>query len=147
MEIAMVLRTLASERRLPILVWFRDPGAHFPPQVDGDLVRDGISAVLTARKLEVTRTTLSQHMRVLSPATLVRSKRVKQWTFYLRNEAAIRRCKELIRKAVPTGGFQGFGPWWGTGQSPPQSHCKILRVRVEDDERTSGLLRLKLELV
>ena len=47
------LRALANERRLQILEWLRDPEAHFPPQVEGDLVRDGVCGVLIARKLRV----------------------------------------------------------------------------------------------
>ena len=83
-----------------ILGWLRDPRAHFPPQVDGDLVRDGVCAVLIADKLGVSQATLSEHMRVLRAAGLVRAKRVKQWTFYRRDEAAIRSCKEMIRKTL-----------------------------------------------
>ncbi len=40
MSVALILRALANERRLQILEWLRDPQAHFPPQVDGDLVKD-----------------------------------------------------------------------------------------------------------
>ena len=37
-----ILRALANVRRLRILEWLKDPRAHFPPQVDGDLVKDGV---------------------------------------------------------------------------------------------------------
>ncbi|HWA81767.1 MAG TPA: metalloregulator ArsR/SmtB family transcription factor [Acetobacteraceae bacterium] len=100
MQIATILRALANERRLRILGWLRDPRAHFPPQADGDLVRDGVCAVLIAEKLGVTQATLSEHMRVLRAAGLVRAKRVRQWTFYRRDEAAIRRSKAMILKDV-----------------------------------------------
>src|SRR5262249_51094351 len=39
---AGVLKALANVKRLEILNWLRDPRAHFPPQVDGDLVTDGV---------------------------------------------------------------------------------------------------------
>jgi DNA-binding transcriptional ArsR family regulator len=100
MQIATILRALANERRLRILGWLRDPRAHFPPQADGDLVRDGVCAVLIAQKLGVSQATLSEHMRILRAAGLVRARRVRQWTFYRRDETAIRRCKEAIRKGV-----------------------------------------------
>ena len=32
-------RALASDKRILILQWLKDPRRHFPPQVDGDLVR------------------------------------------------------------------------------------------------------------
>jgi ArsR family transcriptional regulator len=94
------LRALANGRRLQILEWLKDPRAHFRPQVDGDLVRDGVCAVLLARKLGVSQPTLSEHMRVLSQAGLVRGKRIKQWTFYRRDEKRIRQIKASILAGV-----------------------------------------------
>jgi DNA-binding transcriptional ArsR family regulator len=94
------LRALANERRLQILEWLKEPRRHFPPQVDGDLVRDGVCAVLLAQKLGVSQPTLSEHMRILSQAGLVRGKRIKQWTFYRRDEARIKELKRLIVRQV-----------------------------------------------
>jgi DNA-binding transcriptional ArsR family regulator len=89
MQGADVIKALANERRLRILDWLKDPRAHFPPQVDGDLVDDGVCAVLIAEKLGITQATLSEHMRVLVQVGLVRAKRIKQWTFYQRDEVRI----------------------------------------------------------
>lgn len=98
--IPLALRALANERRLRILDWLKAPRRHFPPQVDGDLVRDGVCAVLLARKLGVSQPTLSEHMRILSQAGLVRAKRIKQWTFYRRDEARITAVKRMIARQV-----------------------------------------------
>lgn len=100
MEIADLLRALANERRLQILDWLKDPTAHFPPQVDGDLVADGVCAVFLAEKLQVTQPTLSEHMRILVQAGLVTATKIKQWTFYRRNEAQIAQAMERIAGAV-----------------------------------------------
>ena len=100
MSIALALRALANERRLQILEWLKDPVANFPPQVDGDLVDDGVCAVWIAEKLGVSQPTLSEHMRVLSHAGLVRAKRIKQWTFYRRDEARIAEIKRAIADEV-----------------------------------------------
>lgn len=94
------IRALANERRLQILDWLKDPREHFPPQVDGDLVRDGVCGVLIARKIRISHPTLSEHMRVLTQAGLVRGKRIKQWTFYKRDERAISALKKAIRSQV-----------------------------------------------
>jgi ArsR family transcriptional regulator len=94
---AAALRALANERRLQILEWLKQPREHFPPQVDGDLVRDGVCAALIAEKLGVSQPALSEHMRILVDAGLVRAKRIKQWTFYKRDEAEIRQVKNLLR--------------------------------------------------
>ena len=100
MSIPTAFRALANERRLQILDWLKEPRRHFPPQVDGDLVHDGVCAVLLAQKLGVSQPTLSEHMRILSSAGLVRGKRIKQWTFYRRDEARIRELKRLIARQV-----------------------------------------------
>lgn len=94
-----VVKALANEKRLQILGWLKDPRAHFPPQVDGDLVRDGVCGVFIAQKLGVSQPTASEHLRVLVAAGLVRSKRIKQWTFYKRDEKRIADVKRTFRSA------------------------------------------------
>jgi DNA-binding transcriptional ArsR family regulator len=78
------------------LAWLKDPQAHFPPQVDGDLVEDGVCSLFIARKLKVTQPTASEHLGILTGAGLLRGKRIKQWTFYRRNETALRKLKALV---------------------------------------------------
>jgi ArsR family transcriptional regulator len=90
---ATVIKALANERRLMILEWLKNPRAHFSPQIDGDLVKVGVCALLLAEKLEITQATLSEHMRVLVQAGLVVPKRTRQWTFYRRDEKRIRAIK------------------------------------------------------
>jgi DNA-binding transcriptional ArsR family regulator len=96
---AVVLKALANERRLEILNWLKDPRAHFPPQVDGDLVRDGVCSVFIAQKLKVSSPTASEHLRILTDAGLLRAKRIKQWTFYQRDEKRIADAKRGLRTA------------------------------------------------
>jgi ArsR family transcriptional regulator len=91
-----MLRAIASERRLQILEWLRSPAEHFPPQVDGDLVKDGVCGVLIAQKLGVSHPTVSEHLKILAEAGLIRGKRIKQWTFYRRDEPRIRELKSRI---------------------------------------------------
>jgi DNA-binding transcriptional ArsR family regulator len=88
--VAEVFRALASPKRLQILDWLRDPVAHFPPQRDGDLVEDGVCVIFIADKLGVTQPSATTHLQALARAGLVTAKRVGQWTFYKRDEAAIR---------------------------------------------------------
>jgi DNA-binding transcriptional ArsR family regulator len=95
-----IFRALANDRRLQILDWLREPRRHFPPQVDGDLVKDGVCGVFIAEKLGVTAPTLSEHMRVLTSAGLVKAKRIKGWTMYKRDEERIRAIRRLISTAL-----------------------------------------------
>ena len=90
------LKALANKRRLRILEWLKDPRSHFPPQIDGDLVKDGVCGLNIAAKLDVSQPTASEHLKVLTATGLIRGKRIKQWTFYKRDEAAIRKVKKMI---------------------------------------------------
>jgi DNA-binding transcriptional ArsR family regulator len=94
---AVGIKALANERRLEILNWLKDPRAHFPPQVDGDLIRDGVCSLFIAQKLGVTPSTASEHLRILSQAGLVHGKRIKQWTFYKRDEQRIAELKRELQ--------------------------------------------------
>lgn len=73
---------------------------YFPPQVDGDLVRDGVCGVLIARRLKVSQPTASEHLQILARAGLVRGKRIKKWTFYRRSEPNILRVKKNLLAKV-----------------------------------------------
>jgi ArsR family transcriptional regulator len=94
------IQALASERRLQILEWLKDPAAHFAPQVDGDLVKDGVCAVFIAEKLGVSQPTASVHLKILSRAGFIRAKRIKQWTFYKRDEDRIKEVKKTLLSAI-----------------------------------------------
>ena|ERR1700730_3865310 len=100
MEIVLAIRALDSKPRLQILAWLKNPRMHFPPQVDGDLVKDGVCGVLIARKLRVSQPTASEHLKILARSGLLHPKRIKQWTFYKRDESQIKKVKRLISAHV-----------------------------------------------
>ena len=83
------LKTLANGRRLQILALLKDPEANFPPQVDGDLVKDGVCAVLIEQKLGLAQPTTAQHLKALVESGFLIPKRIKKWTFYKRDERSI----------------------------------------------------------
>jgi DNA-binding transcriptional ArsR family regulator len=97
---ATVLKALANERRLQILRWLKDPRANFRPQVDGDLVKDGVCGLFIAEKLGISQPTASEHLRVLTQAGLIRGKRIKQWTFYKRDEKRIVEIKRALQSGL-----------------------------------------------
>lgn len=100
MNLDLALRALANDRRLQILDWLKRPRQEFPPQVDGDLVKDGVCGLNIARKLRVSQPTASEHLKILTAAGLIQGRRIKQWTFYKRDEREIRRIKKLILDKV-----------------------------------------------
>jgi DNA-binding transcriptional ArsR family regulator len=96
MHTEVAMRALASDKRLQILEWLKHPRKHFPPQVDGDLVKDGVCGVFIAEKLKVSQPTASEHLKILCHAGFLRARRIKQWTFYKRDEAAIKAMKRSL---------------------------------------------------
>ena len=48
----------------------------------------------------VSQPTASEHLKVLTQAGLIRAKRIKQWTFYKRDEARIAEIKSEITENV-----------------------------------------------
>jgi DNA-binding transcriptional ArsR family regulator len=100
MNLEHALAALSNSRRIQILDWLKSPRRHFPPQVYGDLVRDGVCGVFIAKKLRVSQPTASEHLKILQQAGLVRGKRIKQWTFYRRDEAQIAKIKKAIAEKI-----------------------------------------------
>ena len=100
MNLELALRAVANDRRLLILDWLKSPQKHFPPQVDGDLVKDGVCGLLIARKLRVSHPTASEHLKILAQTGLVKGKRIKQWTFYKRDETQIRMWKRALLREL-----------------------------------------------
>jgi DNA-binding transcriptional ArsR family regulator len=100
MSIEQSLRALANDRRLQILDWLKAPRDHFPPQRDGDLVKDGVCGLNIAEKLGVSQPTASEHLRILVLAGFLRPRRIKQWTFYRRDETAIREIKRMMARVI-----------------------------------------------
>ncbi|MDB5871107.1 MAG: transcriptional regulator [Ramlibacter sp.] len=94
------LRALSNDKRLLVMEWLKDPVAHFPSQVWGDLVRDGVCGQFIAEKLGVSAATASVHLNQLADAGLLQSKKIKQWVFYRRDEKRIALLKRALSKGL-----------------------------------------------
>jgi len=94
------LKALANRHRLLILNLLRDPTGNFPPQVDGDLVKDGVCAVFIEDKLGLAQPTTAQHLKALVDAGFLIPRRIKKWTFYRRDEKVIRKFIKELKKEV-----------------------------------------------
>jgi DNA-binding transcriptional ArsR family regulator len=88
-DLEAALKALASERRLQILEWLKDPIAHFPQQEHGDPLEHGACNQFIVDRLGVSQPAASRHLKVLSDAGLIIPTRRKGWTYYRRDEAAI----------------------------------------------------------
>lgn len=92
-----ILKAVASPVRLAILDDLKAPTLHFPPQVDGDFLTDGVCADFIRDRLGIAAATASRHLTLLTEAGLLVATRKKGWTFYRRDEAAIRTFAEQLR--------------------------------------------------
>lgn len=94
------LKAVASTVRLDILHYLKEPTSHFPAQVDGDLVRDGVCSAFICEKLGIAPATASRHLKLLTDAELLIATRKKGWTFYRRDEKAIRRLVKQLNSEL-----------------------------------------------
>lgn len=95
-----LFKALAHEKRLKILNWLKDPTTHFPPQIAGDLVKDGVCIILIAQKLKIKQPTATQHIKILIDAGLVNPTKIGKWTFIKRNEKMFDNLKSIIENEV-----------------------------------------------
>lgn len=95
-----LLKALGNDNRLQILNWLKSPQEHFPKQIDGDLVDDGVCSGAIADKLKISAPALTTHMKILSSAGLVKGKKLKGWVFYKRDEDAIARALSHLSKVI-----------------------------------------------
>lgn len=94
-----ILKALASPVRLSILAALKSP-MDFPEQVDGDRVTDGICADFIRERVGLSAATVSRHLGLLASAGLVIATRRKGWTFYRRDEEAIRRFLNHLSEEI-----------------------------------------------
>ena len=95
-QLERLLKALASERRLRILEWLKDPVAHFPPQEHGDPLEHGACNLFIVDKLGVSQPAASRHLKVLADAGLIIPTRRKGWVYYRRDENAIAELARLV---------------------------------------------------
>jgi ArsR family transcriptional regulator len=97
MDLLKSAKAIASSVRLTILHELKDPIANFPPQSDGDLIVDGVCSDFIRQKLNIAAATASRHLTLLTEANLLVATRKRGWTFYRRNESAIRQFSKQLR--------------------------------------------------
>lgn len=95
-RLLQTLKAVASPVRLEVLSLLKDPVGNFPPQTDGDLVRDGVCADFIRDRLGIAPATASRHLTLLTEAGLVIATRKKGWTFYRSDESAIHGFAEAV---------------------------------------------------
>jgi ArsR family transcriptional regulator len=93
-------KALASETRLSILSWLRDPDRHFAHQATGRPSEIGVCVTLLAEKLGMAQPTVSRHLELLRRAGFLKVNRVGRWSFFARDEAAIGAYKAWLNDTL-----------------------------------------------
>ena len=98
MDIDAIHKALANPVRRQILQWLKEPQQHFMEQ---SLPLDmGVCAGLIDRRLGLSQSTVSAHLATLQKAGLVSTKKVGQWSFFKRDEAAIQAFLEQLQQSL-----------------------------------------------
>ncbi|TVX99993.1 ArsR/SmtB family transcription factor [Cohnella terricola] len=90
MEPIEVFKALSNESRLQILNWLKDPENHFTPHEGTDMRKIGVCVGQITNALKMTQSTTSQYLSILQRAGLITAERIGKYTYFKRNEEAIR---------------------------------------------------------
>jgi DNA-binding transcriptional ArsR family regulator len=79
---------LSNANRVQILEWLKDPEMHFAPEYTVD-EEAGVCGLYIAARLGIAPATASTHLKLLTQAGFLRSKRIGKYTYFARIENAL----------------------------------------------------------
>lgn len=100
MEQVALFKALANESRVKILQWMKDPDRHFGPCPTGGSRGRKVCVGEIQSKLGLSQSTTSQYLAILEQAGLVIARRQGQWTFYERNEEALKGLGKFLNEEI-----------------------------------------------
>lgn len=100
MNIDEILKVLGNANRREILMWLKNPRQNFPPALTEHKELEGVCGTYIFEKSKLSQATISQYLKALEKAGLVKSERHGQWTFFSRNEKAIKKANRLIKNTL-----------------------------------------------
>ncbi|CAH0121837.1 hypothetical protein PAE9249_04371 [Paenibacillus sp. CECT 9249] len=95
-----VFKALSNESRLQILHWLKEPYLHFTPHEGIDMNEIGVCVSQITDRLNMTQSTASQYLTMLQRAGLIKTKRIGKFTYYQRDEEAIRSIADLLKEEL-----------------------------------------------
>ncbi|WP_313519554.1 metalloregulator ArsR/SmtB family transcription factor [Pseudomonas sp.] len=93
-----IMKALAHPVRREILHWLKDPQAHFTEQ--DHPFEMGVCAGKIDARAGLSQSTISAHLATLQRAGLISSKKIGQWSFFSRNDAAIREFLQQLSEEL-----------------------------------------------
>jgi ArsR family transcriptional regulator len=101
MDLVAVFKALANQTRLNMIKWLKDPHVYFPAEELGPETDElGVCVSDIARKAGLTQSTTSDYLNTLQNCKLVTASRRGQWTYYKRNEEAIKQLASLLEREI-----------------------------------------------
>lgn len=100
MEPIEIFKALSNESRLQILQWLKEPDRHFIPHEGIDMNTIGVCVSQITDKLKMTQSTASQYLSILLRAGLIKAERIGKFTYYKRDEDAISKIADLLKKEI-----------------------------------------------
>jgi DNA-binding transcriptional ArsR family regulator len=100
MDQVLVFKALANKSRLQILQWMKDPDKHFGVAPNGKPRGKLVCVGEIQEKLGLSQSTASHYLSLLMKAGLVVPRREGQWTFYERNEDALKDLSKFLKEEI-----------------------------------------------
>ena len=103
MEPVDVFKALANESRIRMLKWLGDPERYFPSDPsapDAHSRKFGVCVGLLQKKSGLSQSTVSHYLALLQKAGLVIASRQGQWTYYKRNEKALKAVARFLKEEI-----------------------------------------------
>jgi len=97
-ELDELIKALSHPVRRDILNWLKQPELYFADQEHP--LSFGVCAGKIDQKTGLSQSTVSNHLAILQRAGFISSKKVGQWNFFSRNEAAIQAFLQRLQQQL-----------------------------------------------
>ena len=97
-ELDELIKALSHPVRRDILNWLKAPELYFADQEHP--LSFGVCAGKIDQKTGLSQSTVSNHLAILQRAGFISSKKVGQWNFFSRNEAAIQAFLQRLQQQL-----------------------------------------------
>jgi len=97
-ELDELIKALSHPVRRDILHWLKEPELYFADQEHP--LSLGVCAGKIDQKTGLSQSTVSNHLAILQRAGFISSKKVGQWNFFSRNEAAIQAFLQRLQQQL-----------------------------------------------
>lgn len=97
-DLDAILKALAHPLRRDILDWLKQPERYFAEQQHS--LQSGVCASMIHQRSGASQSTVSAHLATLQRAGLISSRKVGQWHFFKRDEAAIQAFLERLARQL-----------------------------------------------